>query len=82
MQEFPGSLLVKDSALSLRWIGFDLSPGNFCMLLKKAMSIKIVIQAIHSKQHVSKIKVSIFKFILSNLQIFIMIFGTEGNLQP
>ena len=29
--EFPGGLVVKDSALSLLWLGFNLWPGNFCM---------------------------------------------------
>ena len=27
--EFPGGLVVKDSALSLLWLGFDLWPRNF-----------------------------------------------------
>ena len=30
--EFPGGLVVKDSALSLLWLGFDPWPENFCML--------------------------------------------------
>ena len=29
--EFPGGLEVKDSALSLLWLRFDLWPRNFCM---------------------------------------------------
>ena len=29
VQEFPGGLLVKDSTLSLLWLGFDPWPGNF-----------------------------------------------------
>ena len=28
---FPGSLMVKDSALSLLWLRFDPWLGNFCM---------------------------------------------------
>lgn len=31
-REFPGSLAVKDLALSLLWFGFDPWPGNFHML--------------------------------------------------
>ena len=34
-QEFAGSLSVKDSALSLLWLGLDPWPENFCMLQKK-----------------------------------------------
>ena len=30
-KEFPGSLAVKDQALSLLWLGFDPSPRKFCM---------------------------------------------------
>ena len=30
-QEFPGGLAIKDSALSLLWLGFNPWPGNFCM---------------------------------------------------
>lgn len=26
----PGGLAVKDSSLSLLWLGFDPEPGNFC----------------------------------------------------
>ena len=33
MEEFPGGLVVKDSALSLLWLGFDLWPRNFGMEL-------------------------------------------------
>ena len=29
-KEFPGSLEVKDSALSLLWLRFSPWPGNFC----------------------------------------------------
>ena len=29
--EFPGGMVVKDSALSLLWLGFDPWTGNFCM---------------------------------------------------
>ena len=29
--EFPGGLVVKDSALSLLWLRFDSWPGNFLM---------------------------------------------------
>ena len=29
--EFPGGLVVKDPALSVRWLRFDPWPGNFCM---------------------------------------------------
>ena len=28
---FPGGLVVKDTALSLLWLGFDPWPGNSCM---------------------------------------------------
>ena len=31
-EEFPGGLVVKDSVLSLLWLGLDPWPGNFCML--------------------------------------------------
>ena len=30
-REFPGGLAVKDSALSLPWLGFDPWSGKFCM---------------------------------------------------
>ena len=30
-EEFPGGLVVKDSALSLLWLGFDPWPGTFCI---------------------------------------------------
>ena len=29
-KEFPGGLAVKDSVLSLLWVGFDPWPRNFC----------------------------------------------------
>lgn len=32
MQEFPGSLAVKDLVVFLQWLGFDPWLGNFCML--------------------------------------------------
>ena len=31
VKEFPGGLVVKDLALSLRWLGFNSWPGNFCV---------------------------------------------------
>ena len=30
--EFPGDLVVRDSALSRLWLGFASWPGSFCML--------------------------------------------------
>ena len=32
--EFPGGLVVKNSVLSLLWLGFNPRPGNFCYVTR------------------------------------------------
>ena len=40
-QEFPGSLVIKDSVLSLLWLGFDPWPMNFFHGYGKMLHTKI-----------------------------------------
>ena len=58
--EFPGGLMVKNSVLSLLWLGFDPRPGNFHVLwvqgkkkLKKEKEIEMKVLTSYQNNKIS-----------------------------